>query len=63
MQNFQDNFETPKGSFISVFSICMPVPLRNFLTSAYRVTVNSFRMGGRQFYGSFIIKVEFISFY
>ena len=29
MQNFQDTFETRKQSFISVFSICMTVPLIN----------------------------------
>ena len=28
MRNFQDTFETHKGSFISTFSICMTVPLR-----------------------------------
>ena len=28
MRNFQDTFETRKRSFISVFSICMTVPLR-----------------------------------
>ena len=27
MQNFQDTFETRKQSFVSVFSICMTVPL------------------------------------
>ena len=27
MRNFQDTFETHKRSFISVFSICMTVPL------------------------------------
>ena len=27
MKNFQDNFETPKRSFISAFSICVTVPL------------------------------------
>ena len=38
MQNFQDNFETCKWSFISAFSICMTVPLRtvfkHYLSSA-----------------------------
>ena len=29
MRNFQDTFETRKQSFISVFSICMTVPLIN----------------------------------
>ena len=29
MQNFQDTFETCKQSAISVFSICMTVPLIN----------------------------------
>ena len=29
MQNFQNNFETRKGSFISAFSICMTVPLNS----------------------------------
>ena len=28
MQNFQDNFETHKRSFISAFSFCMTVPLK-----------------------------------
>ena len=32
MRNFQDGFETP---FISVFSICMTVPLRNRLKKLY----------------------------
>ena len=27
MQNFQGAFKTPKQSFISVFSICITVPL------------------------------------
>ena len=27
MQNFQNTFETRKGSFIRTFSICMTVPL------------------------------------
>ena len=27
MQNFQDNFETLKQLFITVFSVCMTVPL------------------------------------
>ena len=29
MRNYQDIFETRKRSFISTFSICMTVPLRN----------------------------------
>ena len=29
MRNFQDTFETREQSFISVFSICMTVPLSN----------------------------------
>ena len=29
MRNFQDTFETREQSFISVFSICMTVPLIN----------------------------------
>ena len=29
MQNFQDTFEIHKRSFISAFSICMTVPLRD----------------------------------
>ena len=28
MRNFQDTFESLKQSFISVFSICMTVPLK-----------------------------------
>ena len=28
MRNFQDTFETLKRSFISLFSICMTVPLK-----------------------------------
>ena len=27
MRNFQDTFETLKGSFMSAFSVCMSVPL------------------------------------
>ena len=27
MRNFQDAFETRKRSFISVFSVCMTVPI------------------------------------
>ena len=30
MQNFQDTVESRKQSFISVFSICMTVPLMTF---------------------------------
>ena len=30
MQNFQGNFETPKRSFISTFSIYMAVPLHQY---------------------------------
>ena len=29
MRNFQDTFETRKRSFISAFSICMPIPLNS----------------------------------
>ena len=29
MRNFQETFETRKRSFISAFSICMTVPLKN----------------------------------
>ena len=29
MRNFQDTFETRKRSFISAYSNCMTVPLRN----------------------------------
>ena len=29
MRNFQDNFETCEQSFISAFSICVTVPLKN----------------------------------
>ena len=32
MQNFQDNFETRKRSFISAFSTYMTVSLKQFLT-------------------------------
>ena len=32
MRNFQDTFGTRKRSFISVFSICMTVPLNFTLT-------------------------------
>ena len=38
MRNFQDTFKTRKRSFISVFSICMTVPLRIpnvFVPNAY----------------------------
>ena len=35
MQNFQDTFETRKGSFISAFSICITVPLTNFNDTTY----------------------------
>ena len=28
MRNFQDTFQTRKGSFIDTFSICMTVPLK-----------------------------------
>ena len=35
MQNFQDSFETRKRSFISVFSVCMTVPLISFLTKTF----------------------------
>ena len=31
MRNFQDTFETRKRSFISTFSICMTVPLKEEL--------------------------------
>ena len=31
MRNFQDTFETRKRSFSSAFSICMTLPLNNFL--------------------------------
>ena len=31
-QNFQDTFETPKRSFISVSSVCMTAPLRSYKT-------------------------------
>ena len=31
MQNFQGTFEYHKGSFISAFSICVTVPLREIL--------------------------------
>ena len=30
MGNFNDTFETRKRSFVSPFSICMIIPLRNF---------------------------------
>ena len=33
MQNFQDTFETCKGSFISAFSICMTVLLSNYVNA------------------------------
>ena len=35
MRNFQDTFETRKGSFISVFSICMTVLLCDVLSSLF----------------------------
>ena len=31
-----------------------------FLTSVYRVTVNHFRIGGEQFYRSFIIRLDYL---
>ena len=30
MRNYQDTFETRKGSFISAFLICLTVPLSGF---------------------------------
>ena len=43
MQNFQDTFETRKRSFISVFSICMTVPLSFYGTpfSFLQITVTT----------------------
>ena len=40
MRNFQDTFETGKRSFISAFSICMTVPLKNVIKS-FEMTLNS----------------------
>ena len=40
MQNFQDTFETRKGSFISAFSICMTVPLKSNLSNSEPKLVN-----------------------
>ena len=40
--------------FIGLFEFSLKV-----LTSIYRVTVNHFRMGGREFYRSFIIGVDY----
>ena len=37
MRNFQDTFETRKRSFISVFSICMALPLRWTKTAIVKV--------------------------
>ena len=34
MRNFQNTFETRKRSFISAFSICMTVPLREYIKKA-----------------------------
>ena len=42
---------------ISVFFIALFEFSLKFLTSVYRVTVNHFRMGGGQFYRSFLITV------
>ena len=42
MQNFQDAFETRKRSCISVFSICMTVPL-NSLNNRSEICKRSFR--------------------
>ena len=33
MQNFQDIFETRRRSFISIFSICMNVPLKSIIAT------------------------------
>ena len=44
--------------FVALFEFSL-----KFLTSVYRVTVNHFRMGGGQFYRSFIIRVLDYLFY
>ena len=45
--------------FVALFEFSL-----NFLTSVYRVTVNHFRMGGGQFYRSFIIRVlDYLLYY
>ena len=40
--------------FVGVFEFSL-----KFLTNVYRVTVNDFRMGGREFYRSFITRVDY----
>ena len=35
MRNFQDTLETRKRSFISAFSICMTVPLKNYHVTTF----------------------------
>ena len=39
MQNFQDTFETRKQSFISAFSICMTVPIKQFKQLIFRLII------------------------
>ena len=49
MRNFQDTYETRKRSFISAFSICMTVPLKelqnhsgkSFFESATKIAENA----------------------
>ena len=36
MRNFQGTFETPKRSFINAFSICVTVPLKQYILSLPR---------------------------
>ena len=44
MQNFQDILETRQRSFISAFSICMTVPLKESLVFRARLVVRSFSL-------------------
>ena len=44
MRKFQDTFETLKRSFISVFSICMTVPLKANIHKYTNSYLNNFML-------------------
>ena len=44
MPNFQDTFETRKRSFISAFSICMTVPLRDDHYQQYSQSLSTYKV-------------------
>ena len=48
---------------ILVFFVTLSEFSLKFLAIVYRVTVNHFRMGGGQFYRSFIIRVDYLFYY